>query len=419
MKSLSSIFSLLIIIIFFYFSIINFSNALLLNLSDIDAHITPESNREKVKKLQTFFKNLWLYNWEIDWKYENVKSNIIAYQIKTWIIQNENDWWAWYFWKKTVKALAEDFQDDFIRYKDIIKKEETNFWYKTFIVTAYYSPLPNQKRYITWSYSWDKIRNWEWKITASWKGVFPWLLAAPRNYDFWTKIYFDSIWVWIVEDRWSAIVNSGERWYKHDRIDIWTWYWDEWLQRAINWWKRQVKWKIVPNDVAVNIELSDNIIPKSFSVTPNSSSSDVEKLQILFKNLWLYNWEIDWKYENIKNYLINYQVSNWIISSKDNDNAGYFWPKTIASLRRKYNTFDIFVEKYLEVNDLFLLSSKEKKKIENIRKQIIAYIDKKSNSDSLKRKKYLNNLKNKLDVYIKTTKNIKKKRQLKYLQFLI
>ena len=420
MKLLSSILFLLILISFFFFSIINFASASNLNLSDIETQITPESSKDKIKKLQTFFKDLWLYNGSIDSKYESIKDDIIDYQIKSWIIKNKEDWWAWYFWKKTIASLKKDFNYKFNNSKEIIKKEKPTLWEKNFIVTAYYSPLPNQKKYITWTYRWDKRLNWNWKITASWKKVFTWLLAAPRNYDFWTKIYFEWIWVWVVEDRWWAIVNSGERWYEHDRIDIWVWHWDEWLARAIKWWKRTVKWKIVSDDINLNIEFSPQIISESFSISPNSTSSDVKKLQVLFKYLWLYDGVLDWNYSSIKDDLIDYQVSAWVIISKSSDDAWYFWSKTIASIRKDYKIRNIFIEKFLEEeNNKFLLSSKEKKKIESISKKIISYVDKKSNWDNLRKKKYLYNLKNKLDKYIDKTKGTKKKRQLKYLKSII
>ncbi len=231
--------------------------------------------------------------------------------------------------------------------------QNTQAWSSTsgkntyFIVTAYYSPLPNQKRYTTWSYLWDKRLNWEWHTTASGKPVFTWILAAPRKYPFGTKIYFEWFWVWVVEDRWWAIVKAGVRWYEHDRIDIWVWYWDEWLTRALQWWKRTIKGRVVSPNQEVNLKFSENILSglSNIIVNPkNYKKEDVKKLQQNFQNLGLYSWEIDWKYSSIKKDLINFQVSNRVIRSRNDKSAWWFWPRTYTTLLRKFGTKDVLVK---------------------------------------------------------------------------
>jgi len=215
-----------------------------------------------------------------------------------------------------------------------------------FIVTAYYSPIPNQKKYTTWSYAWDKRLNWEGHTTASWKWVYTWILAAPKKYPFWTKIYFDGFWVWAVEDRWWAIVKAGKRGYEYDRIDIWMWYWDEWLQRALKWWKRTITWRVVSPNQKVNLKFTKNILSwiENIKVNPeNAKKEDVKKLQENFKKLKLYNWKIDWKYSSIKNSLINFQIKEKIIKNKNDQTAWWFWPKTYTALLRRYSSKDILI----------------------------------------------------------------------------
>jgi len=141
---------------------------------------------------------------------------------------------------------------------------------KLFIVTAYYSPLPNQKVYLKWSYEWDIRLNWNWIAWASGKKVFPWMLAAPKSYSFWTKLFLEWFWTWEIADRWWAIVTLDNWWEKIDRIDIWMWHGEEWLKRALSWWKRKVYWKIVENDS--NISISLNSFP-----SPNSATTSLEK----------------------------------------------------------------------------------------------------------------------------------------------
>ncbi len=226
-----------------------------------------------------------------------------------------------------------------------------------FIVTAYYSPLPNQKHYITWSYYWDKRLNWEGHTTASWKKSFVWMLAAPKKYPFWTKIYFEWYWVWVVEDRGWAIVKAWLRGHKYDRIDIWMWYGDEWLQRAIKWWKRTIKWRVVSTKTTTSLKFSQNILfwIKNIKVNPEIHNyNNVKILEENLKKLWIYNWKIDWKYFSIKNILINYQIKNKIIKSKYSPAAWWFWPKTYLSLLRKYWNKNILIKqnnlKIIETN---------------------------------------------------------------------
>ena len=216
-----------------------------------------------------------------------------------------------------------------------------------FIVTAYYSPLLNQKQYTTWSYNWDIRLNWKWHTTASWRWVYTWILAAPSKYPFWTRIYFKWFWIWAVEDRWWAIVKAWIRWHEHDRIDIWMWYWDEGLQRALNWWKKTIKWKVVSRNSGVNLKFSANILKNidNIKVNPRKHNiSDVKKLQENFKKLWIYNWKINWKYSSIKNTLINFQVNNKIIKSINSVGAWRFWPKTYWKLLKKYWNKDILIK---------------------------------------------------------------------------
>ena len=87
-----------------------------------------------------------------------------------------------------------------------------------FTVTAYYSPLPDQKYYLKWDYDAERRLNGMWIRWASGRAVFSGMIAAPKNYQFGTKVYLQWLWVWDIQDRGWAIVNAWERWYKHDRL---------------------------------------------------------------------------------------------------------------------------------------------------------------------------------------------------------
>ncbi len=219
-----------------------------------------------------------------------------------------------------------------------------------FIVTAYYSPLAGQSRYATGTYAGDIRLNGPGKTTASWKDVFTWLLAGPKWYDYGTKIYLKWYWVGQVEDRWGAIVRAWVRGYEHDRIDIWMWYWDEGLNRALRWWKRTVEWKVVNPDTQVSIQLWKTFLGKYAWVTvwPDSPELNILKLQELFIDIDLYSWEIDGKYESIKDSIIDFQIAAGIIDSRTHSEAGYFWNKSRTALREKFS-FTPLVEENTEL----------------------------------------------------------------------
>jgi len=241
----------------------------------------------------------------------------------------------------------------FISFSNFLLKasaEET----QEFIVTAYYSPLPEQEYYLKWNYE-DEIKlNWRWIRWASWLEVFNWMLAWPSKYSFWTKMYLEWIWTWIIADRWWAIVEAWERWYEVDRIDVWMWYWDEGLKKALSWWKRRVKWKIIEiwtstitdwttSNVWVNFTSSNINISKinkeeiyRINVWPDSSSDKIKKLQTKLKEVWIYKWEINWIYnKETINLLIQFQIDTWIIKSRGAYWAWYWGAKTREKFANK------------------------------------------------------------------------------------
>lgn len=422
MKTLKRIFiaTFSIISISFLFSTNTvFSNS----FGDLETKIIAESSEKKIKKLQTFFTKLELYSGPIDGKYNSVLPSLLAYQKQTGLIQSDTDWWAGYFWVQTLTALQEDYPEKFAFYRAILKEDEPEQWERYFYVTAYYSPLLWQSRYTTGTYWGDVRLNGEGKRTASGKWVFSGLLAAPRNYDFWTKIELEWIWVWAVEDRWWAIVNAGERWFEYDRIDIWMWYGDEWLARALKWWKRKVKWKIVSDDRVVSIKFNQSPIASysNLYVTPESSSVNVKKLQQLFSDLDLYDDKIDGKYVSIEDELIDFQLQHKIISSKYDKQAWYFWQRTIAALESLHGTWDEIFKKPIKIvyDKKYVLTRKEKQDIIVVKNKIEDIFEKKYNGNKVKIKKAKSQLQSKLDKIIKKSKNKKDKAILTYLKVVL
>lgn len=322
-----------------------------------ETQIFHESNESKIKKLQSLFKGLWLYNWEITGIYSHIEQDLINYQLRAWVIPHKNDDSAWYFGAKTMKALERDFWNLYLDLKEefLVVDTPENLW--RFKITAYYSPLPWQAKYTTWSYAWDIRLNGNWNVTASWNWMYPWLLAWPRNYAFGTKIYIEWIWVWQIWDRWGAIVNSWERWHEYDRLDIWVWYWDEGRERARKWWVREVNWYIVDSSYEVNIKFDESVLSKYLNLkvdAKNPTEESVRNLQSLFTELSLYSWPIDWDYYQIKDIFIDWQVSNNVIPSRDYSTAWYFWPKTITKLQEIYwSPSWLFIENYMSIPSIY------------------------------------------------------------------
>lgn len=226
---------------------------------------------------------------------------------------------------------------------------------KLFIVTAYYSPLPDQKVYLRWSYEADIKLNWAWIAWASWKKVFPGMLAAPKSYSFWTKVFLNWFWTWEVADRWGAIISLDNWGTKIDRIDIWMGKWEEGLKRALSWWKRTVSGTVTSNDSDVSIDLSsfpasnsavrnleksqaDEIL--SSNIWLNSDVSEIKELQNILKEMWFFSWNIDWIYsDELKSSVTNYQLNEGLIDTKDDVRAWYTWAKTRTSIKTNYTFY--------------------------------------------------------------------------------
>ncbi len=324
----------------------------------------PSSSSYDVKKFQQFFKALKIYKWNIDGKYKNIKPYIISFQVKNKIIASEKSDWAWYIWPKTYALLEKKYWKKFKEaYDKFFKLNSPKVWKQQyFIVSAYYSPLPWQKRYYNWSYARDIAVNWKGTHWASWSPVHPWFIAAPSHYKFGTKIELEWLWIGTVEDRWWAIVRRWVKWHEYDRLDIWMWYWDAWLEKALQWWVRTVKWKILPqtakNTITAVWERNDTRKHLAKEIWPDSGPEKIEKMQLLFIKAKLYTWKINGKYKSFEPAILDFQLKNRLITNKSNYWAWYIWKKTISKLEKKYP-------------QIFLESKKEKKKSDKVQEIVV------------------------------------------------
>ncbi len=67
--------------------------------------------------------------------------------------------------------------------------------------------------------------------------------------------------------------------------------------------------------------------------------ADVREVQMIFTDLKQYRWKISGDYEDIEDDIIDYQISNRLIESKDDYGAGWFGPKTRAEVKKDYEKF--------------------------------------------------------------------------------
>lgn len=99
-----------------------------------------------------------------------------------------------------------------------------------FIITAYYSPLPEQCCYVLGGEAADKRMNGEGIAGADGTPVHPGMAAGPATYAFGTRISLPGIGTVTVNDRGGAITELPEG---PHRLDLWVGHGEEGLARAL------------------------------------------------------------------------------------------------------------------------------------------------------------------------------------------
>lgn len=261
---------------------------------------------------------------------------------------------------------------------------------KTFIVSAYYSPLPCQERYYTGGYESEIRLNGSGVRGADGSSVYPGMVAAPRSYQFGTKLDIPGVGIVAVHDRGGAIVAAGSRANAYDRLDIWMGYGDKGLARALNWGKRTVDAVVygVNDSIAEQISLPDysaseanpndcnNVVAvirenEAKAVPPvqpqpvpevkpvevvkedkpvdlstevkilvsdlklGDSGDRVRELQSQLKRINLYRTESSGNYDELTRHAVfKFQQIQGLVSDEASPFAGVFGPKTRNSLNR-------------------------------------------------------------------------------------
>lgn len=241
---------------------------------------------------------------------------------------------------------------------------------QSFLISAYYSPLPCQSKYVTGSYEGDIRLNGGGVNGADGTPVFPGMIAAPKSYPFGMKMYIEGLGTGAVHDRGGAIVAGHSSGY--DRLDVWMGYGDEGMKRALNWGKRVVNVNVygIAPDIATQMTFStpkpssdcavspssapdvsvkppavslpspsadQSVAPKDFSgeLDPGDKGPAVEKLQQELITLNFLKTKKTGVYDEVTAHAVfKFQQSQRILSSKTEKGAGRFGPATRAALHK-------------------------------------------------------------------------------------
>ncbi len=218
-----------------------------------------------------------------------------------------------------------------------------------YTITAYYSPIEGQSRYLTGSLEAEKRLNGNGTNGADGTPVFPGMIAAPKTIPFGTKMDIPGVGMVSVHDRGGAIVPAGQRGQAHDRLDIWMGYGDEGLNRALAWGKRTLTVKVYGIDpsVAEDVHLeslqqvyyspASNSAPQIFrkDVGYGKIDQEVAVLHEKLADLGYYQGdggeEFTWEtYQAVLQFQLDYEI----VSGDDSFGAGFFGPQTRKTLER-------------------------------------------------------------------------------------
>jgi len=229
---------------------------------------------------------------------------------------------------------------------------------RTFTITGYYSPLPNQNLYLTGSYKAEIRLNGSGIAGADGTPVYPGMIAAPRSFAFGTKIKIPGLGVGMVNDRGGAIVEKGERdLAKHDRLDIWMGYGDEGLRRALSFGVQHIDCVIYDGDAPVQVGMNFSVPPmlneivdfpdrKIFSqnFSNGSQGNGVKDLQRALRDVGFYERVIHGIFdEDVEDAVYAFQKKNFIVRDREEAGAGVFGPRTRGELSTQL--FDAEIQK--------------------------------------------------------------------------
>ncbi len=221
---------------------------------------------------------------------------------------------------------------------------------QTFTITAYYSPIEGQKRYIRGSLQADKRLNGNGTNGADGTQVYPGMIAAPKNIPFGTKMAIPGIGTVAVHDRGGAIVAAGQKGQYNDRLDVWMGTGDAGLSRSLQWGRRTVTVTVYGVDPGITESIDLSGLDANFQryldkAEGNASSSnsqifrkdfglgdkdpEINTIKQKLNQLNYFNGAYDDNFDaQTYQAIISFQQSYGIIDNDQEFGAGYFGPQT-------------------------------------------------------------------------------------------
>ena len=173
------------------------------NTSNIfDTPVYTDSSYNDIVEVQNIYKNLWYYNWVIDWNYNSILQDIIRYQLDKSIISNTYDDWAWYFWPKTRAQTKIDYNN----YLASSKNTNTN--------NTETSNTTTITEVASWVQKVEKISR-EWMLTREQIEERE-IKEFQRKYEIEIKSneIWNNVWIWVNKKMNLKITDKRWNWFK-------------------------------------------------------------------------------------------------------------------------------------------------------------------------------------------------------------
>lgn len=225
-----------------------------------------------------------------------------------------------------------------------VEESTAQFPYKKkFIISSYYSPLPNQAHYFKGTYEKEVRLNGRGTNGADGTQVYPGMVAAPKTFPFGTKMQIPGIGFVAVHDRGGAIKNN--------RLDIWMGSGEEGLSRALGWGMRTVEVTVFGVDPNIQESVDFSGVPlanlNKFLVQTEhfksdlaleDSGEDVRELQRFLKKLGYFESEATGYFgQETAAAVQKFQLDQRVIESANDTGAGNFGPRSRMALEALLN----------------------------------------------------------------------------------
>lgn len=209
---------------------------------------------------------------------------------------------------------------------------------KTFTISAYYSPLPDQRYFAQGNYEAEVRMEGEGVTAADGTKVYPGLAASSAEFPFGTKMEIPGFGIVAIHDRGGAI--------KGNRLDIWVGTGEEGLSRAVGWGMRTMEVTVFGIDENSKESVNFDGIPRADitklpqkthyfknDLSVGDSGTAVSELQRMLKKLGFFAGEVTGNFDQETQKAVEqFQLSEKVIDSTADSGTGIFGPRTRGAL---------------------------------------------------------------------------------------